>query len=411
MSILEAAREAETASERTSEGAPGFAPRVRVSRLWLLLPVGLLALFLVGYLPREARRELLLDTRRDPRGELPLVMVVSPKRGEQERSLKLPATIAASEHTVIHARASGYVRRFLVDLGERVRAEQVLLEIDTPELDRELQAARAELAQRAAGVSLARASREFAEQTLKRYQLLTERKLTSKQELAQHEAESRVSAAKVQVAEAEHGAQTATVQRLEQLKAFAQVRAPFAGTITARNVDRGALVATGASSPLFELSALDTLRVDLHVPQSQIAGLAVGLEAELTVAELPGQRFRAAVTHLAGSLDLKTRTMHVELSLPNRQGALVPGMYGTVQLTLRGGQPPWILPATSLLSAKDGTKVALVEPSGKVRFARVEVERDLGAEVEIGTGLSEGDRVVVSPVPGLSEGSEVRVGS
>ena len=381
-------------------------------RPWLLgsaLCLLFAALFLAGYLPRRERLLRLVEQRTKPIVEQgPQVGLAKPKPADRKQGLSLPTTLVAHEQTVVYARADGYVRRWLVDLGDQVKAQQLLAELDTPELDRALEQARAGLAQSAAALSLAQASHTYTVSDLKRYEQLTDRKLSTKQELEQHQALAHVDAAKVQVAEAEQTAQAANVRRLEQLKSFAKVFAPFAGTVTERSIERGSLVSAGTGSPLFEIASVFPLRAIVHVPQSLLTGIQKGLSAKLVLPEYPGEKFTAHVTRSAGRLDEKTRTLQVELEVDNADGRLLPGMFGSVLLALESAHNVFIVPATAVLSSKEGTRLAIVGPEGKVKLVDVVIERDRGAEVEIASGLTGNEDLITNPAPGLSEGATVR---
>lgn len=366
------------------------------------------ALFLVGYLPRRERLLRLAEQRTRPAEQTARVGLAKPKPADRKQSLSLPTTLAAHEQTVLYARADGYVRRWLVDLGDEVKQDQLLAELDTPELDRALDQARAGLEQSAAALTLAKASAAYASSDLLRYEQLTARKLSTKQELEQHQATAHVDAAKVLVAEAERTAQAANVRRLEQLKSFARVLAPFAGTITRRDIERGSLVSAGNGSPLFEIASVHPLRAIVHVPQSLLTGVAKGVAAKLVFPEHPGKSFAAHITRSAGRLDDKTRTLQVELEVDNPEGRLLPGMFGSVVLALESAHDMFIVPATAVLSSKEGTRLAVVGPGGKVKLVEVVIARDHGAEVEIASGLTGNEDFITNPAPGLVDGSTVR---
>jgi len=380
-------------------------------RTWLTLgalSLLLAALFLAGYLPRRERLLRLAEQRTRPPEQSARVGLAKPKPVDRKQGLSLPTTLSAHEQTVIYARADGYVRRWLVDLGDQVKAHQLLAELDTPELDRALEQARAGLVQSDAALSLARAAHAYSESDLSRYQQLTNRKLSTRQELEQHEAAARVDAAKVQVAEAAQSAEAANVRRLLQLKSFASVLAPFAGTITQRSIERGSLVSAGTGSPLFEIASVSPLRAIVHVPQSLLSGVQKGLAAKLLLPEYPGKVFAAEVTRSAGRLDPKTRTLQVELEVDNAERRLLPGMFGSVVLALESSHDVFVVPATALLSSKEGTRLAVVGPEGKVKLVEVVIERDRGAEVEIASGLTGNEDLIINPAPGLTEGTPVR---
>ncbi|MET0342084.1 MAG: efflux RND transporter periplasmic adaptor subunit [Polyangiales bacterium] len=390
---------------------PDRARARRTLRVVIAVGLALTGLFLLGYLPKRAQRARLEAVSTAQARAVSRVATVAPKRSPRSRPLKLPAQLEAHEHTVVHARANGYVRRWLVDLGDAVDEGQLLAELDTPELDRELEQARAHLAQADAALSLARASHAFSRSSLARYQALGERKLSSAHELEQYQAEAEVQEAKVRVADAERASQAANLRRLEQLKAFARVLAPFAGTITARTVERGALVSAGAGSPLFEVARLDPVRVTLDAPQSWAVGVKPGLAATVGVAEYPGRTFQAKVARTAARLDPKTRTLRVELEVPNADGALLAGMYGSVGLSLEQAHDVFVVPANAVLASREGTRVATVGEGGKVKLRPVTIERDNGAEVEIAEGLDGSEKLIANPSPAIVEGAPVEPSS
>ncbi len=404
-----AARVAEAppaADVQCADHPPRARPR-RTLRVVIAVSAALSGLFLLGYLPRRAQRAHLEAVSTAQAKAVRRVAVVAPKRSPRSRPLKLPATVEPREHTVVHARANGYVRRWLVDIGEPVQEGQLLAELDTPELDRELEQARAHLAQATAALSLAHASHTFSRSSLARYQALGERKLSSAQELSQYQAEAEVQEAKVRVAEAERASQAANVRRLEQLKAFARVLAPFAGTITARTIERGSLVSAGAGSPLFEVASLDPVRVSVDAPQSWAVGVKPGLAAAVTVAEYPGRSFEAKVARTAARLDPRTRTLRVELEVPNHDGALLAGMYGSVGLSLELAHDVFVLPANAVLASREGARVAMVSADGKVKLKPVVIERDNGAEIEISAGLDGDEQLIANPSPSIVDGAPV----
>jgi RND family efflux transporter MFP subunit len=384
-----------------------FEGRSRLRRVgWFAVALlGLGGLFAAGYLPKLHARERLIASTAVP--GVRTVRLIEPKPTPVQRALRMSATLIPFEQTALHARANGYVRRWLVDLGTQVKAGQLLAEIDTPELDRELEQAHSQLAQSEAGLTLAHAERDFAQATLQRFRELAANKLTSKQELERTQADANVAEARVQVAEAARLSLRSSSDRLAQLKAFARVVAPFAGTITARQVERGALVAAGGT-PLFELSRVDPLRITADVPQSWALGVQQGLEAKLSVAEYPTRQFAARVARSAGRLEPSSRTLHVELEVPNPKGELLPGMYGTIELTLAGSHPTFTIPSSALILGSEGTRVAVVDDANRVQLRAVLVERDNGAEVELASGLSATDHVVVNPSSGLHDGTQVK---
>jgi RND family efflux transporter MFP subunit len=365
-------------------------------------------LFLVGYLPKRQQQALLAAESLKLKQAVPRVVLVTPRPGKGERPLSLSATLEGLEQTEIDARANGYVRRWLVDLGDSVKEGQLLAELDTPELDLEIEQARAALAQTEASIFQTSATRDYSVANLKRYQELAPQGLASQQDLEQKQLQSKVDGANVRVAEAARNSQLANLHRLEQLKAFARVTAPFAGTITERAVQRGKLVAAGAGQHLFKVATLDPIRVFVQVPQSLVAGVKQGLAAEVSVAEQRGKAYKGVVVRTASALDAASRTMSVEVQVANPDHRLLPGMYAEVLLKLEASQRLFVLPASAIATTKEGVRVALVEPGGRVRWTKVRLERDNGADVEISEGLSGSEQIIASPGPGIVDGLVVQ---
>lgn len=382
--------------------------RLRPRRLapWLLGLSIAAAAFAAGYLPKQRARAALLSERDRARTEVPRVTLTQGKPVGAGKSLSLPGSLKGAEQTVLYARANGYVERWLVDLGARVEAGQLLAQLDTPELDREVEQARASLAESAASLKEAEATRHFARVNLERFSALVPAGVATQGDLQKAEAEAHVAEARVGVAEAARASRRANLQRLQQLKSFARVTAPFTGVVTSRRVDRGTLVTAG-SSALFELAVVEPLRVVVDVPQSLALGVKTGVTGALRVRELPGQSFEARVERSSGTLDPSSRTLRVELSVPNPQNRLLPGMYAEVELKLERRQPSLLLPASAVISGKQGLRVASVNGSGVVSLKPIVLERDNGSEVEVASGISASDRIVVSPRPFLSDGDRV----
>jgi membrane fusion protein, multidrug efflux system len=374
---------------------------------WLLAAALLTALFLAGYLPQRQARAALVTGTFEANREAPSVNVIRAKPSKLGKSLTLPASLSGWEQTVLFARANGYVRRWLVDLGDQVTEGQLLAELDTPELDREVEQARAGLAEGQASLTEAKASRDYSRANLERYESLVPAGVASHAELQKAQAEARVSEAKVGVAEAARASRIANLHRLEQLKSFARVSAPFASVVTARRVDRGSLVSAG-SSALFELAVVEPLRVTINVPQSVALGVQPGVLGSLRVRELPGRSFPAKIARTSRALEPTSRTLRVELEVPNPEQQLLPGMFAEVSLELARKHTTLALPASTIIGGKDGLRVAVVDPSGVVQLKPVVLERDNGSEVEVATGISSDDQVVVSPRPFLSAGDRVK---
>jgi|HubBroStandDraft_4_1064222.scaffolds.fasta_scaffold142436_1 membrane fusion protein (multidrug efflux system) len=362
----------------------------------LIVAIGaVLALaFTVGYLPRRHDRAALEEVAAAVGGTVARVEVVAPKVGSVDRAALLPGSVQPLEETVLYARASGFVRRWLVDIGDKVKEGQVLVEIETPELDQELDQARAQLGQAQPELVRAKANRELSKANLQRYKTLAPAGVASQADLDQHQAQSEVDEANVSVSEANIASQQANIRRLTSLKAFAKVTAPFGGTITQRWAEIGALVTAGNGQPLYRIAAMDPARVFVQVPQDVAPGVRPTLPAKVTVREYPGRAFAGTVARAAGELDQSTRTMTTEVRVPNPDGTLIAGMYAEVALTLPYPHKVLELPATALMTDAKGQRVAIVAADSTIHLVPVTVERDTGTTIEVSTGLTGDERVI-----------------
>jgi len=370
-------------------------PTTPVSLRRVAIVVGVLIVcgLIAGWLPRlRARRALAEETRKL---NVSTVQVVMAQRAEADLSEPLPAEIRAYFEAPIYARASGYLKRWVVDIGAQVQKDQLLAEIDTPELDEQLAQAKAELAQASAALDLART-------TAARWKDLLKTASVSEQETAEKEADLELKEANVRGARA-------NVNRLEALKGFAQVTAPFAGTVTARETDVGELVSANNGKELFRLAQLDPLRVYVRVPQNQSRAIAVGQKAELVIGEMSGRKFDAHVVRTAGAIEPISRTLLTELEVNNSRGEILAGSYAQVRFTDTVGEAALTLPSNTLLFRKEGLQVAIVDATGKVALRSVKLGRDFGQTVEILAGVDAHDHVIMNPSDSLAAGANVHV--
>jgi RND family efflux transporter MFP subunit len=382
------------------------------NRALFLAALGLALLggaFLFGYLPRRHAQAELVEGARAEAESAPRVEVVTPKIIDSDRALVLSGSVRPLEETVIYPRANGYVAKWLVDIGDKVEEGQTLAEIETPELDQELDQARAQLAQASAGVTQADANRKFSEANLERFKQLVPAGVASQQDLDKTQAQSVVDEASVKVAKSSVEVQAANIRRLMQLKSFAHVLSPFAGTVTARNVERGSLVSAGNATPLFKVSITDPVRVFVQVPQDAAVGIKNEVPAKISTREYPGRVFEGQVARSSGALDQNTRTMLVELRVPNPKNELLAGMYAEVALTLPSSHRVFEVPATALLNDAKGLRVALVDSDNKLRLVPVAVERDTGATLQISSGLTAESRVVKLSSADMADGTRVQI--
>ena len=323
------------------------------------------------------------------------VKTTLPTVGTAGQTLALPGTLQGYVQAPISARASGYLKRWTKDIGARVEKGELLAEIETPEIAEQLSQAVAARQQSSASLALANS-------TVERWESLRKKDVVSQQEL--DERRSGVVQARANVAAAE-----ANVQRLRQLDAFKRVNAPFAGVITRRNVDVGDLIDAGSGGggrALFVLTQTDPLRVYVNVPQTYSQMIKAGQSVVVTQAELRGQSFKGTVARTAGAIDAATRTMQVEVALPNPSGTLLPGAYVQVALPM-GASTVLRVPTNTLLFRPDGSRVALVDGTGRVSLRKVQIGRNLGEEMELLDGITTTDRLVLNPTDSLADGDVV----
>jgi RND family efflux transporter MFP subunit len=324
----------------------------------------------------------------------------------------LPGNIQAIEETPIYARANGYVRRRLADIGDPVRGGQLLAEIETPELDQQFMQARANLQQARATLVQTRATLELARITAERWDELERRELVARQEADQQRSALAVSQANFNAAQATVNAQEANVRQLEAMQAFRRVTAPFDGIITARNVEVGALITAGSSTTtpqLLRIARIDTLRIHVNVPQPFVPSIQPGQNAQVLVQEFPQRLFTGQVIRTANALDPTSRTLLTEVQLSNRDATLLPGMYAQVKFVITRANPPWLIPANTLVIRADGPQVATVREGHTVHYRKVVVGRDYGTEIEISSGLGGAEALITNPNGDLAEGTPVQV--
>ena len=324
----------------------------------------------------------------------PYVRTTVVRSGEGGQTLALPGTLQGFQQAPIAARAAGYVRRWTKDIGSHVAKGEVLAVIESPEVDQQLSQAEAARQQAAAGLALAKS-------TVDRWEALRRKDVVSQQELDERRSGATQAAANLAAADA-------NVQRLRQLQGFTRVTAPFDGVITRRNVEVGDLVDSSGKT-LFVLTQMDPLRIYVNVPQSYAQLVRAGQKVVVTQAELRGRTFTGEVARSAGAIDPATRTMQVEINLPNRDGTLLPGAYVQVDLPLAGAKT-LVVPTNVLLFRGEGTRVALVDADHRVRLKPVTLGRNLGESIEVLGGVADGDRLVVNPSDSLAEGDAIAIG-
>jgi membrane fusion protein (multidrug efflux system) len=359
-------------------------------RLLVLILAIAAAIYFLGVRPRQ--RAAAAAAQLAQLTERPAVRVALARRGTAVRELILPGTLQAFDDTAIHARASGYLGKWLVDIGDSVRAGQPLAVIDSPETDQQLNQARANLAQ-------AKANLELARITAERWRSLGAQNAVARQDVDQKAADYAARRADVTAAEA-------NVQRWAELQRFETVTAPFDGVISARNVDVGALISAGSGPELFHLTQSGTLRAYVNVPQAYVPDIRRGLPVDVLVEEFPGRAFAGQVARFAGALDPASRTLLVEVEIPNPAGRLFAGMFCRFRFELPSG-PALLIPSNDAVIRAAGTLVALVTDRNTVHYQPVELGRDFGSQIEVRAGLAEGARLIENPSDALLEGMPV----
>jgi RND family efflux transporter MFP subunit len=324
------------------------------------------------------------------------VNVVSPKQALGGGDTLLPGTLRGYVESPIFARATGYLLHWYVDIGARVKQGQLLADLDTPEIDQELKQAVAQRDQSSSSLVLAKSSYQ-------RWQQLRQRDAVSQQELDERQSTYDQDVANLAAA-------SANVQRLQQLESFKRIVAPFSGVITQRNVDVGDLIdaGSGASRALFAMAQADPLRAYVQLPQAYAQNVKQGQDVIVTQAELPGQQFHGTIANISGAIDVPTRSLQIEVRLPNPDNKLRPGAYVQVALpaTVRA---PMLVPGNTLLFRAEGPRVAVVDQDGVVHLHKITIAQDLGQSLEIENGVEPTDKIIVNPSDSIADGDHVEI--
>lgn len=423
------------------------------ARHWLIFAVLVIAavvvVLLVGWLPRHKRTEEIDQEAKQRSQELPRVNVLVVRQAPSTTELMVPGTTLAYTEAYIYARASGYVSRRFVDIGDRVHAGQLLATIDAPDLDKQVAQARSTLAQSENNVAQMQAQLHLASLTWDRYKVLVAKGVFSRQEGDQQEANYRVAEANVNASENTVQANRENLERLIVLQNYEQVRAPFNGVITARNVDVGTLItAQGSGAPvsetpsspnttlagvqgnnegasgnlsasatpatggaqggqMFGIASIDQLRILVSIPEAYSGIVRTGQRAQLFFQEMPNDKFEGTVTRSSASIDQNTRTLLVEVHANNRGGRLLPGMYVVVNFVDAKGQPPLLVPGSAIVVRDAKSGVYRLDNKNVVRFTPIYIGRDYGDETEVAGGLQEGDVIAATITDEVQEGVKI----
>lgn len=364
-----------------SESRPPRRHHPPVSRLAIWLPIALATLLVffvvIGMFHRvRARREQAEASKKAT--ELS-VNVVTVKRDDKPKDLTLPGNVEAFQETIIYPRANGYVKSWKADIGDDVQQGQLLAEIETPEVDQQL--------------AQAKAAYDLADATATRWRDLAAKKVVSDQDRDERETSKRTT--------------QANLEQLQKTQGFKIIAAPFAGKITARRIDVGALVS--ATTPLFTIAQSDPLRVYVFAPQTNAISMKEGLTAKILVQERAGENFEGTITRSAGAIDPASRTMQVEVQVPNRDGKLYAGMYAQVKFSLPEENAPIVVPANVVMFRSDGPQVATIAEENKIHWQPIRIGRDFGERIEALEGLTENSQAVMNPTDDLQEGTQVQI--
>jgi RND family efflux transporter MFP subunit len=418
---------------QTAMHVPGHAPahghavpvrkRPSATLLWslfLLSAVVGTAAFFGGYLPHVKNQKMLADMVKEQETDIPLVNVTVVRRSPGNSTLVLPGNIQAITEAPILARASGYIKQRYADIGDRVKQGQLLAEIDSPELGQQVAQARANVQQLTlaadsaqASLEQGRANEQLNKVTAERYTNLVERGAVSRQDAdnfrLQYDAQRANVAALDKAFQAAKGSiagATANLNRLLEVQSYTNVKAPFDGIVTLRNVDTGALV-NEANTLLYRIAQTDRLRIYVNVAQSDSNVIRQGMSATVRIPDM-ARDFKGVVSRTSSSLDPNTRTMLVEVQVPNPDGLLLPGMYAQVNFETPRISPPLIIKGDALVIRTEGPRVAVITPQQTIHFQEVTLGRDLGDTVEILGGLEAGQQIVVNPGDSAVEGAKVK---
>ncbi|MEO8593198.1 MAG: efflux RND transporter periplasmic adaptor subunit [Candidatus Solibacter sp.] len=413
-------------AEQKQLAETGVHPHRRPSTLTLVLlaltlAVVIVVAFFVGYLPRQRREAVLAAETKESGVTLPVVNVSPVRRSPDSSRLVLPGNIQAVTEAPIMARATGYIKKRYVDIGDRVKAGQVVAEVEAPELDQQMlqataaiEQAKSSVQQAEAAIQQGTANENLARLTAGRIANLLSRGVVSKQDNDNAQAQYAAQQANVQAltkaaaaSRSNVAAAEANLARLTQIKTYQTVRAPFEGVITLRNVDTGALVNEG-STLLFRVAQTGSMRAYINIPQADAESAKPGQRAEISIAELPGRKFNGVVTRTSNALDPTTRTLLTEVQVPNPNGMLMPGMFAQVDLTMPRKYPPLLISGDTLVIRSDGPQVAVVSAEGIVHFTRISLGRDFGDRLEVLSGLEEGQKLAVNPSDDVREGARVK---
>lgn len=356
----------------------------------------LLSLFLVGYFPRLVHWRKLEKTA--DYTNVISANILELKSSKKPIDLVLPSSLQAERIIPVWARTDGYIKNFYVDIGDTVKEGQLLLEIETPEIDKQLLQARAEFLTAQAKLGIAQVSASRWQELFK----------ANSEAVSNQEVDEKTASLQAVFAELESA--KANEERLEKIQGFNKVYAPFNGIITERNIDIGYLVTAGSQNnyqQLFQMAKIDLIRVFVNVPQSYFRLIKVGCEADVLIQEFPGKVYKGTIARTSRSLDPVARTLLTEIHVDNISGELLPGIYAEVHFNLIPDTLYYIIPTTALIIRSGHPQVAIVDDDGKVRLQEVKIGRDFGKTIEITSGLKEKEKIITNPTERIQDGIQI----
>ena len=417
--MIETSRSHPPTQSRPAEDRP------KVWRLWLVLVILAITVGAVIYRGVDARTRAAAAVKQETMElAVPTVAVSHPKRGSMENEVVIPGNVQPFIDSPVYARASGYLKAWHADIGAHVKTGQALAEIEAPELDHQVEQAkaaveqaRAALDQAQASLQQGRANEELARVNAARWNSLVAKGVVSKQDNDQYQAQYQALTANrqalekaVNAAQSNIASSAANLARLQEMQGFEVVRAPFDGVITIRNTDIGALINAGNGGPaqeLFHIASTSKLRVYVNIPEVYSRAAVPGIIADLTLAEFPNRKFRGKLVRTSDAMDAGTRTLLAEIDVDNPNGELKPGSYTEVHLLMPASVPSMIVPVGAILFRSEGLRVGVVR-DGKTALVPVVLGKDYGTEAEVLSGLQPGDLVIVNPPDSLVSGTTVR---
>jgi RND family efflux transporter MFP subunit len=391
------------------ETRPPAAAARNLRRIGLIAAAAAIVIALFGILQRRSHEAEVTQWTKEQ--AIPIVAVISPHAGAAVQRLVLPGTVQAWYEAPIYARVPGYLKNWFFDYGAHVKKGDILAEIETPDLDAQLAAAKGKLNSARALVKVREAEKQFAETTFQRWRD-SPKGVVSEQEQESKEADYNSALARLNSATAEVAADQGEVDRLQALESFKNITVPFDGVVTARETDIGALInaGSGGNGPeLFRVADIHKMRIYVQVPQQLSAGIQAGLTAELHLPQYPEKTFKAAVATTSSAINTSARTLLVELHADNPDSLLQPGAYAQVDFELPSNPNVMQVPTSALIFREHGMEVATIGAGDKIELKPVTLGRNLGTEVEVVKGLTLSDRVVNSPPDSLADGDTVRI--